>query len=130
MSSFLFECIDCGKHHVPAEVDYLCPDCAASRKPMEPLPGLLRCAFDLEAAGRAFTREALEASKETGFGRYGALLPLRSVESLPTLITGSTPLRAAERLRTELGLQHLWLKDDTVMPTASCLLYTSPSPRD
>jgi threonine synthase len=119
MSSFLFQCIDCGKHHVPDEVEYLCPECAASRKAMEPLPGLLRCVFDLEAAAKFFTREKLEASKAHGFARYAPLLPLRSIEALPPLVTGRTPLRAAERLRAELALTRLWLKDDTVQPTGS-----------
>jgi len=119
MSSFLFQCIDCGKHHVPAEVEYLCPDCGAARKPMQPLSGLLRCAFDMAAVGKAFTRDALASSKARGFARYAPLLPLRSMEMLPPLIEGITPLRVAEGLRAELRLSKLWLKDDTVMPTAS-----------
>ena len=50
--------------------------------------------------------------------RYLELLP---VEAAParSLPVGSTPLLAAERLAPQLGLERLWLKDDTRNPSLS-----------
>ncbi|MFA4874411.1 MAG: pyridoxal-phosphate dependent enzyme, partial [bacterium] len=119
MTAHLLECIDCGKHHLPAEVEYLCPSCSARQKPLHPLLGLLRCVYEYEATARYFERDALESNSERGLGRWLPILPISSAASLPPLIESATPLRPAERLRQELGLAALWLKDDTVMPTAS-----------
>ena len=51
----------------------------------------------------------------------------RSIEEL----VGKTPLLDAFRLRHEQGLYgRLLLKLEYLNPAGSCLLYTSPSPRD
>jgi len=119
MTAHLLECMDCGKRHLPTEARYLCPDCGAARRPMQPLPGLLRCVYDYEIVSRTLNEERLADVESTGFERWAPLLPLETAESLPKLITTQTPLRAAVRLGDELGIDELWLKDDTVMPTAS-----------
>lgn len=118
MISYLLQCIDCGRHSLPAEVEYLCPHCGDRRREMEPLAGLLRCIYEYDAVAREFTPEAL-AGADPGLSRWLPILPVADATSFPRLITGPTPLRAAPRLRTELGLEDLWLKDDTVQPTAS-----------
>ncbi len=119
MAAHLLECIDCGKHHVPAEVEYLCPECSSQQKPMQPLAGLLRCVYEYNGVARFFEKDALAANTERGLARWLHILPVLSPSSFPPLIVSATPLRAAERLRVELNLPELWLKDDTVMPTAS-----------
>ena len=118
MISYLLQCIDCGRHSLPAETEYLCPRCSARQQEMEPLAGLLRCVYEYDVAARDFTPEALAAA-DPGLARWLPILPAAEATSFPRLITGPTPLRAAPRLRTELGLSDLWLKDDTVQPTAS-----------
>ncbi|MFH1829258.1 MAG: threonine synthase [Pseudomonadota bacterium] len=119
MTAYLLECIDCGKHHLPTDAKYLCPTCGTKRKEMEPLSGLLRCIYDYETATKFFTEESLSQNKAEGFERWAPLLPLESMTSLPPLLISATPLRAADKLADEFGLDSLWLKDDTVMPTAS-----------
>lgn len=119
MTAHLLECLDCGKQHLPTDALYLCPDCAKGRKPLEPLPGLLRCKYDFETVARTLNEETLEQSAKRGFERWAQLLPLESMASFPQLITDATPLRPAARLGDHLQLSDLWLKDDTVMPTAS-----------
>jgi len=119
MKSFLLECIDCGNHMVPTEADYLCPECAKSRAPMQPLPGLLRCIYDYATVKKTHKAGKFPDNDYAGLARWHALLPLRSPDSIPSLIVNTTPLRPAERLRAETGLGKLWLKDDTVSPTAS-----------
>ena len=119
MTAHLLECIDCGKRHLPTEAKYLCPDCGEKRKPMQPLPGLLRCIYDYDLVAKVFNEERLAEEKERGFARWAPLLPLDFASSLPKLVTCETPLRPADRLGAEFGVDQLWLKDDTVMPTAS-----------
>lgn len=119
MSKYLFECIDCKKHFLPSDVEYLCPECSVLQKEMTPLSGVLRCVYDYEKLAKSFTPENIMRSCESGFARYADLLPFESIDSLPMLITCATPLRKALRLEYELQLDELWLKDDTVMPTAS-----------
>lgn len=119
MRSFLLECIDCGNHVVPTEADYLCPKCAGSRKPMQPLRGLLRCLYDHKDVMKRRRDKKFPDNSYAGLARWWPLLPLRSPDSIPSLIVNTTPMRPAERLRAELGLSNLWLKDDTVSPTAS-----------
>jgi len=119
MKAHLLECIDCGKQHLPTEARYLCPDCGKNRKPMEPLPGLLRCVYDYEALSKVLNERALVEVDEMGFERWAPILPITEASSLPKLVTFQTPLRPADRLGSVLGLDELWLKDDTVMPTAS-----------
>lgn len=86
---------------------------------MQPLPGLLRCVYDYDLVAKVLNEERLADVESRGFDRWAPLLPLETVESLPQLITYETPLRPADRLGDELGIDELWLKDDTVMPTAS-----------
>jgi threonine synthase len=66
---------------------------------------------------RTLTREAV-ATRRLGIWRYAELLP---VETPPTrgLPVGSTPLTAADRLAPVLGLDRLWIKDDTRNPSLS-----------
>jgi threonine synthase len=86
---------------------------------MEPLAGVLRCIYDYETISKGFDPDVLAKRPACGFDRWMELLPLRSAESLPPLITNSTPLRAAENLRIAFNLERLWIKDDSVQPTAS-----------
>lgn len=117
--AYLFECIECGKHYLPSEAEYLCPACSASQQPMQPLMGLLRCVYDHKALARSLTPEAIAARNGSTFARYHEIFPLSSSESIPPLMAGATPLRPVPGLRRFLGHDAVWIKDDTVQPTAS-----------
>jgi threonine synthase len=79
--------------------------------------GPLEVAYDLEAARTTLTREAV-AARPPGIWRYLELLP---VDAPPArgLPAGSTPLVAAQRLGPALGVDRLWIKDDTRNPSLS-----------
>jgi threonine synthase len=78
--------------------------------------GPLEVAYDYAAIRRGVTR-AHVAAGPWSIWRYRALLP---VERRPIdLGTGWTPLLPAERLGRELGLDDLWIKNDSVNPTFS-----------
>lgn len=117
--NYILECIDCRKRFVPNEAKYLCPICSGQQKPMQPLFGVLRCVYDYDSIKKQFNPETLASRTEQGFERFIELLPLASADFLPPLIIGSTPLRPVANLRRVLKHDHIWIKDDTVQPTAS-----------
>ena len=79
--------------------------------------GPLEVDYDYGVVGATLTREAI-ASRAPGIWRYAELLP---VDEPPVrgLRVGSTPLLPAERLAPVLGLDRLWIKDDTRNPSLS-----------
>jgi threonine synthase len=79
--------------------------------------GPLEVAYDRDAVRATVTRETIEA-RPAGLWRYLEFLP---VDAPPArgLAVGSTPLLRAERLGPQLGIDRLWLKDDTRNPTLS-----------
>ncbi|HEY5303816.1 MAG TPA: threonine synthase [Acidimicrobiales bacterium] len=100
------QCRECGTAY-PAEARYSCEFCF----------GPLEVHYDLEAAKGVVTRESIQAGPNS-IWRYSALLPDPGVEPVD-LGAGWTPLRRATRLAAILGVQELWLKDDTRNPTGS-----------
>ena len=87
--------------------NYVCPACF----------GPLEVAYDLDLVGRLLDRATIEA-RPPGIWRYLELLPVAEPPSRG-LRVGSTPLIAADRLGPVLGLDRLWIKDDTRNPTLS-----------
>jgi len=91
----------------PLGLSYVCPACF----------GPLEVEYDYAIAGRTLTREAV-ASRAPGIWRYAEPLPV-DVPPRRGLAVGSTPLIAADRLAPTLGLDRLWIKDDTRNPSLS-----------
>src|SRR5438067_10045985 len=79
--------------------------------------GPLEVAYDYDLIRSQVSREAIAAGPPT-IWRYKALLP---VDAEPTIETyaGFTPLVKAENLGRLLGLNELYIKNDTVNPTFS-----------
>ncbi len=73
--------------------------------------------YDLQRA-RSWRRESL-AGREATMWRYRELMPLFDNESPLTLGEGWTPLLHARRLGAMLGLQRLFVKDESLNPTNS-----------
>lgn len=99
-------CRNCGRAQ-PTAIAYVCPACF----------GPLEVRYDHDVVAATLTREAI-AGRAPGIWRYLELLPVDRVpvRSLPV---GSTPLLAAGRLGPALGVERLWLKDDTRNPSLS-----------
>jgi len=74
--------------------------------------------YDLEAVRAAVTRAEIER-RPGGFWRYRELLPVEQDENVVSLGEGTTPLLACPRLAAELGLDALWIKDESHLPTGS-----------
>ena len=80
--------------------------------------GPLEIAYDKEAISRAVSRDAI-VSRAPNLWRYRELLPLNEDPKVG-LDVGFTPLVAAPRLADALGLDELWVKNDSVSyPTLS-----------
>jgi threonine synthase len=73
--------------------------------------------YDLDRA-RAWSRDSL-AGREPNMWRYRELLPLFDGESPVTLGEGFTPLFHARALGSTLGLDRLYIKDESLNPTNS-----------
>ncbi|HYH94291.1 MAG TPA: threonine synthase [Candidatus Saccharimonadales bacterium] len=99
-------CRNCGLSQ-PLGLSYVCPACF----------GPLEVAYDYAVIAEGLSRETI-AARPAGLWRYLELLPVDAVpvRSLPV---GSTPLLAADRLAPRLGVERLWLKDDTRNPSLS-----------
>ena len=100
-----------------------CRICHA-RYPVEPLTiceecfGPLEPAYDLDAIDGFDFRKQVEAGPASMW-RYQPLLPGGPDLERIDLGAGFTPLRRADNLAARLGLQRLWIKDDSVNPTNS-----------
>ncbi len=73
--------------------------------------------YDLEAAGRAVTREAL-AGRPRDLWRYAELLPVRRVENIVSLGEAATPIVPLDKLASSSS-NELLVKDEGRLPTGS-----------
>ena len=73
--------------------------------------------YDLDAA-RAWSRQSL-AARAANMWRYRELMPLFDGEEPVTLGEGFTPLVHSRTLGRELGLERLYVKDESLNPTNS-----------
>ncbi len=102
------ECGACRAEHDAAEVQNVCTHCG---KP-------LLARYDLKAAAETLTIESLRA-RRNDLWRYAEVLPVADVANIVSLGEGSTPLVPAPRLGAELGVDALYIKDESGNPTQS-----------
>ncbi len=97
-------CRECG-HEVALGPFYACPECF----------GPLEVAYDFPAV----TRTDIEAGP-ANIWRYQALLPVPAdITESPNTEPGYTRLLRADNLAREVGVERLWVKDDSTNPTNS-----------
>jgi len=78
----------------------------------------LMVAYDLQRASATLTRESL-AGRVASLWRYREVLPVDDEQNILTLGEGMTPLLKAGRLGADLGMSNLYIKDESLNPTAS-----------
>jgi threonine synthase len=100
-----------------------CSACAKEYEARKPV-NLCECgkplmvAYDLERASATLTRESL-AGRIASLWRYREVLPVDDEKNILTLGEGMTPLLKAGRLGADLGMSNLYIKDESLNPTAS-----------
>jgi len=102
------ECSTCGKHFDARRLQTFCPTCQA--------PLLAR--YELHKVARELRPETV-SSRPRGIWRWAELLPVQREEYRLTLGEGDTPTLKLERLGHTLGLENLFLKDESINPTGT-----------
>lgn len=102
--------LECPKCNTTYDADQLQQLCACGA------PLLVR--YDLQSAAAAMRKEDL-AHREPSLWRYRELLPVRDDENIVTLGEGMTPVLKLPKLGAADGFEHLYLKDEGVIPTGS-----------
>jgi threonine synthase len=102
------ECSHCARSFDAARVHTYCPDCQSP----------LLAVYDIEKARTEVDRDKIHG-RGRGMWRWQDLLPLKDPDNLITLGEGDTPLLRFDRLGAQLGLKHLYLKDESINPTGS-----------
>jgi threonine synthase len=106
-----YQCSICDTSYGINEVQYVCPQDG----------GNLDVVLDYSAIRRNFTPEDISSSTEASLWRYLPLLPVGDPggNGTPLRAAGWTPTFAPPQLARELGLEFLWVKDESRNPTAS-----------
>jgi threonine synthase len=102
------ECANCGRKYDAAQVHNLCTVC---QRP-------LWVRYDLAALKKAFPKEKLSDRPWT-LWRYLEMLPIADPSRIVSLDETVSPVLEARRLATEFGIQHLFVKDESRLPTGS-----------
>ena len=104
-------CVLCSAAYREAPNRYSCPGCGEL--------GTLRVSYDYDRIRASASRDGLAEVPFRDHWRYLPLLPLASGGVEFPLAVGGTPLYPVRALRNALGLERLWVKDDTANPSAS-----------
>ncbi len=105
------KCLICGQEYAVDEIDYICPDHGDE--------GIVDVLYDYDKILHDIDKDDLKNSRDYTIWRYKPLLPVKPDSEVPPLTVGWTPLYKTDRLTEDLGLKHLWVKDDGQLPTAS-----------
>ncbi len=102
------ECSGCGKEYSHTAIHTFCPLCQSP----------LFTVYNLEKAGQHVDRDEI-AHRTKGMWRWAELLPVLQPENRIFLGEGDTPLLKLPHLEKELGLDNLYVKDESSNPTGS-----------
>ncbi len=103
------QCIRCGKDHKLGDTKYNCTACG----------GNLQVLYDYNLIKKRMNFEELSENQDRSIWRYLDILPVSSLKGTPPVQVGWTPLYRAEKMGDEIGVPHLYVKDDGRNPSAS-----------
>ena len=103
MTTISLQCRECKKEFDPT-FKYICEDCFGPLDVKYEFPSVSKDTF---------------ANREHTYWRYFELLPIQDKSNIVSIDAGMTPLIKAEKLGKELGLNNLYIKNDSVNPTFS-----------
>ena len=102
------ECSRCAQSYDPNIPQNLCTKCG---KPLFPR-------YALDKIAQTWDKSSL-SGREPSMWRYAELLPVIDSRHIVSLNESMTPLLPAQRLAAFLGLETLWVKDESRLPTGS-----------
>ena len=112
MAQFHFRCIECGEVYREDPTLMVCPVCSGQQERGGTSRGVLEVVLKSLPTSwphfRASDPEFLHA-----------FLPIGDARDIPSILVGDTPLLEVPRLRREVGMHRLFLKDDTRNPSGS-----------
>ncbi|HET8720324.1 MAG TPA: threonine synthase [Candidatus Nitrosotenuis sp.] len=103
MAKIALQCRECKKEY-ESTFKYICDECFGPLDVKYDFPPISKNTF----AGREHT-----------YWRYFELLPIQEKSNIVSIHAGMTPLVKAEKLGKKLGLNNLYVKNDSVNPTFS-----------
>lgn len=106
-SAIDFVCDDCGAHVDLRQPVNLCPRCG----------GMLETQYDPDIMKKS--ADLMRKYERSSIWRYRDLFPPVRDENIVSLGEGGTPLVRSRYLGPALGVQNLYFKNDTMMPTGS-----------
>ena len=104
----MLECSICGSTHPLEKQIYRCSKC---NYPLE-------VRYDYTLLSPSLARK-LKTRRDQSIWRYRELLPVCDLSSIVSLAEGGTPLTRSVNLARQLGIENLYLKDETRNPTGS-----------
>ena len=102
------ECSRCAQTYDPNVPQNLCTQCG---KPLFPR-------YALDKIAQSWEKSSL-SGREPSMWRYAELLPVIDSRHIVSLNESMTPLLPARRLAAFLGIEALWVKDESRLPTGS-----------
>ena len=103
MDRIFLQCRECKKEY-DSTFKYICDECFGPLDVHYHFPSITKDIF---------------ASREQTYWRYFELLPIIDKSNIVNINAGMTPLVRAEKLGKEIGLNNLYIKNDSVNPTFS-----------
>jgi len=103
MARISLQCRECKKEYEPT-FKYICDECFGPVDVKYDFPSINKDTF---------------SNREQTYWRYFELLPILDKSNIISIGAGMTPLVKAEKLGKELGLNNLYIKNDSVNPTFS-----------
>ena len=103
MSKTHLQCRECKKEYEPT-FKYICDECFGPLDVHYDYPTLTKDSF---------------TNREQTYWRYFELLPIIDKSNIVSINAGMTPLVKAEKLGEKIGLNNLYIKNDSVNPTFS-----------
>jgi len=97
------QCRECKKEYDPT-FKYICDECFGPLDVHYDFPSLTKNTF---------------VNREQTYWRYFELLPITDKSNIVSINAGMTPLVKAEKLGKKIGLNNLYIKNDSVNPTFS-----------